>query len=66
MSVRAHAILSAFGEEQKKLGFFEGLQVAEKIVGWLTREPDNEWQAEVRSWAERAIEKAKEQYDKEA
>lgn len=40
-------------------GLEDGLRVADKIIGWLSRTPDTQRQAEVRSWAERAVERAR-------
>ena len=40
-------------------GLRKGLQVAEKITGWLNVQPPRKWAQEIRSWALAAIEKAK-------
>lgn len=45
----------AYGDERYRDGLRDGLAVAERIRGWLTREPDTKRQAEVREWADRAI-----------
>ena len=39
-------------------GLADGLAVASKIRGWLTRHPDREWQRQVREWADAEIAKA--------
>jgi len=39
-------------------GLADGLEVARKIRGWLTRQPDREWQRQIREWADAAIAKA--------
>lgn len=41
-------------------GLKNGLQVAETIVTWLSKEPDNPWQENLRKWAQRAIQRAHE------
>lgn len=42
-------------------GLHDGLAVAERIRGWLTRQPDTKRQREVREWADKAIAAAKEE-----
>lgn len=44
------------------IGLEQGLAVAEKILNWLRREPDNKWQKEVRGWAEKEIKACKEKW----
>jgi hypothetical protein len=39
-------------------GLSDGLAVARKIRDWLTRQPDREWQRQVREWADAEIAKA--------
>lgn len=56
---RFDAALSALLARERQRGLEEGLMVAERIVCWLTRQPDSERQAEVRGWAETAIRKAR-------
>jgi hypothetical protein len=41
-----------------KRGLADGLAVARKIRDWLTRQPDREWQRQVREWADVEIAKA--------
>lgn len=43
-----------------------GLKVAEQIRAWLTRRPDRKWQAEVRTWADKAIADARAHVDRTA
>jgi len=44
--------------ESHQRGLEAGLAVARKIRDWLTRQPDREWQRQVREWADAAIAKA--------
>lgn len=44
------------------IGLNDGLRVAETIRGWLTRQPDTTRQAEVRQWADAAIERARKEF----
>jgi hypothetical protein len=44
--------------ESHHRGLADGLAVAKKIRDWLTRQPDREWQRQVREWADAAIAKA--------
>lgn len=46
---------------ERRQGFDAGIAVAEKIRGWLTSQPDTDWQRQVRKWADSAIAKAIEQ-----
>jgi hypothetical protein len=39
-------------------GINDGLEVARKIRGWLARQPDREWQRQVREWADAEITRA--------
>lgn len=57
---RALSLLETYGEEKRQEGLRQGLAVAERIAGWLTRQPDTPEQAELRMWAENAIRSAKE------
>jgi hypothetical protein len=50
-----------YGEACYRAGLEEGLAVAERIAGWLTQQPDDPRQAEVREWAARAIARARSQ-----
>ena len=45
-------------------GLKDGLEVAERIVGWLTRVPDTKRQKETREWAILEIEKARTVHEK--
>lgn len=36
-------------------GVNDGLESARKIRGWLTRQPDRKWQAQVREWVDAEI-----------
>lgn len=40
-------------------GFEAGLQIANQIVSWLEHLPDNEFQADIRKWADTLICKAR-------
>lgn len=51
--------LQIFSNARYRAGLENGLLVAEKIVGWLTRRPDTKWQRETRTWAIKAIKEAK-------
>jgi len=51
--------IRAYGEAEYWRGLDAGLAVAERIRGWLTRQPDTEEQREVRTWVDAALEKAK-------
>jgi len=42
-------------EESYQRGLAVGINAIEKVHGWLTRQPDNEWQADVRRWVENLI-----------
>lgn len=48
-----------YGDAQYRAGVAAGLEVAERIVRWLTRRPDTRRQAETREWAELAIAEAR-------
>lgn len=47
--------LEALLHEEYMRGKDDGLLVAHKIRGWLTRAPDRKWQKQVRDWADEAI-----------
>lgn len=51
--------LKRYGASEYVRGFEDGLKVAEKVLGWLTRQPDTKWQQEVRGWAEKEIKRAR-------
>lgn len=51
--------IERYAERRYKDGMRAGLEVAERIVGWLTRQPDTRRQRETREMAETAIEKAR-------
>ncbi len=55
---RFDAALDALLQHERRRGFDAGIAVAEKIRGWLTSQPDTEWQRQVREWADSAIAKA--------
>lgn len=55
---RFEAALADMLRESHQRGLDEGLAVARKIRGWLTRQPDREWQRQVREWADAEIAKA--------
>jgi len=50
------AIRDALADSYRR-GREDGLAVAEKIAAWLTRQPDTPEQAEVRQWANAAIQR---------
>ena len=54
--------IEQFGESQFRAGLEEGLAVAEKIVSWLSAQPDSKRQKDQRQWAITAIAKAREKY----
>jgi hypothetical protein len=56
------AAIQPFLDHEYQRGLDDGLKVAEKIVGWLTRKPDTAWQKQVREWAETEIRKARESH----
>ena len=56
----AHSAIDEYARAEYKRGFEQGLSVAETIRAWLTRQPDNDWQRELRQWTDRAIENARE------
>ena len=56
-----HTELFLFGYQKYRGGLEEGLDALEKVRGWLTRQPDRKWQAEVRGWVDELIKKYKEQ-----
>ncbi|MDG3444631.1 hypothetical protein [Nitrospirillum amazonense] len=49
------AAIQRFGDQRYSAGIEVGLAVAERIVGWLSMQPDTPRQREQRQWAERAI-----------
>jgi hypothetical protein len=55
---RFEAALEDMLRESHRRGLTEGLAVARKIRDWLTRQPDREWQRQVREWADAEIAKA--------
>ena len=48
-----------WGYSEYRRGLEEGLRVAERIVGWLTEQPDTPRQRRIREWAEKAIRDAR-------
>jgi len=54
-----------YGEKKYADGLAEGLQIAERIRGWLTRQPDQQWQKEVREWADKTIVEAKAKWNEQ-
>jgi hypothetical protein len=52
------AALAALLRSEYQRGKADGLAVAHRIRDWLTRQPDSEWQREVREWADEAIARA--------
>ena len=52
------AALAALLRSEYLRGKADGLAVARRIRHWLTRQPDREWQREVREWADEAIARA--------
>ena len=42
----------AYGISCYNNGLYRGIMAIETIRGWLTRQPDNEWQQEVRAWVD--------------
>jgi hypothetical protein len=54
-----NAALHARLRAEYQRGLRDGLEVAYQIRDWLTRQPDTRWQRQVRTWAERAIAKAR-------
>jgi hypothetical protein len=56
--LRLDAALDDMLQESYQRGLADGLEVARRIRGWLTREPDRGWQRQVREWADAEIEKA--------
>jgi hypothetical protein len=52
------AALAALLRSEYLRGKADGLAVAHRIRAWLTRQPDREWQREVREWADEAIARA--------
>ena len=55
---RFEAALEEMLREAHQRGLVEGLAVARKIRDWLTRQPDREWQRQVREWADAEISRA--------
>ena len=55
---RFDAALDDMLRESHRRGLADGLAVARKIRDWLTRQPDREWQRQVREWADAALAKA--------
>lgn len=55
---RFEAALEDLLQDARQKGLVEGLAVARKIRDWLTRQPDREWQRQVREWADAEIAKA--------
>ena len=55
---RFEAALDDMLQDAHQRGLVEGLAVARKIRDWLTRQPDREWQRQVREWADAEIAKA--------
>jgi len=55
---RFEAALDDLLREAHQRGLADGLAVARKIRGWLTRQPDRQWQRQVREWADAEIAKA--------
>jgi hypothetical protein len=51
--------LDALRVQAYRDGFAEGLAIAEKILSWLSTQPDTKRQAMLRGWAEAEIERAK-------
>jgi len=56
--------ITEYGHQQYLAGLEIGLGVAERIRGWLTRQPDRIWQREVREWADQAILEARKMKEK--
>lgn len=52
------AALDALLRDAERQGFNRGIQVAERIVGWLSTPTQSEHIADVRMWASVAIAKA--------
>ena len=48
-----------WGASEYRRGLEEGLRVADRIVGWLTEQPDTPRQRRIRVWAEKAIRDAR-------
>ena len=57
---RATRVIREYGEERYQEGLTDGLEVARKALGWLTRQPDMKRQREVRGWLATAIQRAEE------
>jgi len=55
---RFEAALDDLLRESHRRGLADGLAVARKIRDWLTRQPDRQWQRQVREWADAEIAKA--------
>lgn len=55
---RFESALDDLLQDARQRGLVEGLAVARKIRDWLTRQPDREWQRQVREWADAEISKA--------
>ena len=55
---RFEAALDDMLREAHHRGLADGLAVARKIRDWLTRQPDRQWQRQVREWADSEIAKA--------
>lgn len=51
--------LLAYGDRRYDDGYADGLRIVEKIRGWLTRQPDNEWQCDLRAWVDKLLEEAR-------
>jgi hypothetical protein len=51
-----------YAQQKFQDGLETGLLVAEKIIGWLTMQPETKRQKQVREWAEKEIEKTKERF----
>jgi len=54
-----YSAVRQYGDGRYRAGVEAGLQVAERIAGWLTRKPDTRRQAETRKWALAAIKDAR-------
>jgi hypothetical protein len=48
-------------QKEYQRGLADGLKVADKIRGWLTRQPDTKRQRETREWADTTIANARTQ-----
>jgi hypothetical protein len=61
MAENFESALEAWLSAEYQRGKADGLAVARRIRDWLTRQPDREWQREVREWADKAIARAERQ-----